>query len=107
MKTLHPRIHGGILARRDKISDLEELKGQNIKPVDLVVVNLYPFKETVQTEGASHEDIIENIDIGARRLSGPRLKLSPCWGYCQSCSLRSVLNELRSKGSLSLTTRKS
>ncbi|NLC10867.1 MAG: bifunctional phosphoribosylaminoimidazolecarboxamide formyltransferase/IMP cyclohydrolase, partial [Firmicutes bacterium] len=106
VKTLHPRIHGGILARRDKISDLEELKGQNIKPVDLVVVNLYPFKETVQTEGASHEDIIENIDIGGPALIRAAAKNYPHVGVIVNpAHYDLVLNELRSKGSLSLTTR--
>ena len=63
VKTLHPKIHGGLLARRDLKSHLSALKEHDIVPIDLVVVNLYPFKETLLS-GADHEKIIENIDIG-------------------------------------------
>ncbi|MCF6515051.1 bifunctional phosphoribosylaminoimidazolecarboxamide formyltransferase/IMP cyclohydrolase [Lactobacillus sp. S2-2] len=64
VKTLHPRIHGGILAKRDNKVHMQQLKEENIDVIDLVCVNLYPFKETVQKEGVSDEEIIENIDIG-------------------------------------------
>jgi phosphoribosylaminoimidazolecarboxamide formyltransferase/IMP cyclohydrolase len=63
VKTLHPRIHGGILARRNLPSDLKELEAQQITPVDLVVVNFYPFEETV-AKGSPVPEIVENIDIG-------------------------------------------
>jgi len=63
VKTLHPKLFGGILARRDCAADLEELSLYNISPFDLVVVDLYPFEESV-TSGASEEEIIEKIDIG-------------------------------------------
>jgi phosphoribosylaminoimidazolecarboxamide formyltransferase/IMP cyclohydrolase len=63
VKTLHPRIHGGILARRNLSSDLKELDAQQITPVDLVVVNFYPFEETV-AKGSPIPEIVENIDIG-------------------------------------------
>jgi len=63
VKTLHPRIHGGILARRNLPSDMKELETQQITPVDLVVVNFYPFEETVAKGSPLHE-ILENIDIG-------------------------------------------
>lgn len=63
VKTLHPRIHGGILARRNLASDLQELEAQGIVPVDLVVVNFYPFEKTVE-KGSPIEEILENIDIG-------------------------------------------
>ncbi len=63
VKTLHPRIHGGILARRQVASDLEELEAQDIAPVDIVVVNFYPFEETV-AKGRPVPEVIENIDIG-------------------------------------------
>jgi phosphoribosylaminoimidazolecarboxamide formyltransferase/IMP cyclohydrolase len=62
VKTLHPKIHGGILARRDV--DQQVMAEQNIAPIDLVAVNLYPFAETVADENCSHEDAVENIDIG-------------------------------------------
>ncbi len=64
VKTLNPKIHGGILARRDKKNHLEDLKAQNINPIDLVVVNLYPFEQTISNENVSWEEAIENIDIG-------------------------------------------
>ena len=62
VKTLHPKIHGGILGRRDV--DQAVMEEQNIAPIDLVAVNLYPFAETVKKPGCSLEDAIENIDIG-------------------------------------------
>ena len=64
VKTLHPKIHGGILANRNKISHKNDLEKQNIKPIDLVVVNLYPFKETIAKPSVEWEEAIENIDIG-------------------------------------------
>ena len=64
VKTLNPKIHGGILARRDKQNHLDDLKEQNINPIDLVVVNLYPFEQTISKENVTWEEAIENIDIG-------------------------------------------
>ena len=64
VKTLHPKIHGGILGRRDIPDHVETMKGADIPPIDLVVVNLYPFSQTVARENCSLEDAIENIDIG-------------------------------------------
>ena len=64
VKTLHPKIHGGILARRDLASHRQEMEEHGIVGIDLVAANLYPFEATVQTTGISEEDVIENIDIG-------------------------------------------
>src|SRR5690606_15768830 len=64
VKTLHPRIHGGLLARRDDPVHLQTLKDQNIPPIDLLVVNLYPFQQTVAKPDCILADAIENIDIG-------------------------------------------
>ncbi len=64
LKTLHPNIHGGLLGRRDKPEDLKEMASHGIEPIDMVVVNLYPFKETISREGVTFEEAIENIDIG-------------------------------------------
>lgn len=64
VKTLHPRIHGGILARRDDQSHRAQLAEHHIAPIDLVCVNLYAFEATVAQPGCSFEDAIENIDIG-------------------------------------------
>ncbi|MFZ9463363.1 MAG: bifunctional phosphoribosylaminoimidazolecarboxamide formyltransferase/IMP cyclohydrolase, partial [Vulcanococcus sp.] len=64
VKTLHPRIHGGILARRDEPSHQADLQAQAIDPIDVVVVNLYPFRETIARPDVTWESAIENIDIG-------------------------------------------
>jgi phosphoribosylaminoimidazolecarboxamide formyltransferase / IMP cyclohydrolase len=64
VKTLHPKVHGGILARRDLKEHTEAMAKHDIPPIDLVVVNLYPFAQTVAKPGVSMEDAIENIDIG-------------------------------------------
>ena len=68
VKTLHPKLHGGILARRDVSEDLAALQAQGIEPIDLVVVNLYPFEATVAKPGVSFEEAVENIDIGGPSL---------------------------------------
>ncbi|MBW4614105.1 MAG: bifunctional phosphoribosylaminoimidazolecarboxamide formyltransferase/IMP cyclohydrolase [Desmonostoc vinosum HA7617-LM4] len=64
VKTLHPRIHGGILARRDVAADVADLENNQIRPIDLVVVNLYPFEETIAQPGVTLSAAIEQIDIG-------------------------------------------
>ena len=64
VKTLHPAIHGGILARRDLPEHLSQLNQRHIEPIDIVTVNLYPFVETVTRAGVSLDEAIENIDIG-------------------------------------------
>lgn len=64
VKTLHPKIHGGLLAKRDNLDHQKQLSDNKIQPIDLVVVNLYPFKETLQQKDATPDDMIENIDIG-------------------------------------------
>ncbi len=63
VKTLHPKVFGGILARRDNAGDLEQMDQYEIPAIDLVIVDLYPFEQTVAS-GASDEEIIEKIDIG-------------------------------------------
>jgi phosphoribosylaminoimidazolecarboxamide formyltransferase/IMP cyclohydrolase len=68
VKTLHPKIHGGILARRDVPADLATLVDQGFATIDLVVVNLYPFESTIARPGASLDEAIENIDIGGPAL---------------------------------------
>jgi len=64
VKTLHPALHGGFLADRSKPSHLQQIKEQGIEPIDIVVVNLYPFKETISNPDVTYADAIENIDIG-------------------------------------------
>ncbi|HEX7377189.1 MAG TPA: bifunctional phosphoribosylaminoimidazolecarboxamide formyltransferase/IMP cyclohydrolase [Pirellulales bacterium] len=68
VKTLHPKVHGGILARRDHAEDLESLRRHDIKTFDLVVVNLYPFESTIARAGVSDAEAIEQIDIGGPSL---------------------------------------
>ena len=64
VKTLHPKIHGGLLARRDLETHVSAMKNHDISPIDLVVVNLYPFKETILKPDVTYADAVENIDIG-------------------------------------------
>jgi phosphoribosylaminoimidazolecarboxamide formyltransferase/IMP cyclohydrolase len=64
VKTLHPKVHGGILALRDDLSHVAAMKEHSIAPIDLVVINLYPFEATVAKSGVSREEAIEQIDIG-------------------------------------------
>jgi len=64
VKTLHPKVHGGILARRDKPDHVRSMQEHGIPPIDMVVVNLYPFAQTVARPGCTMDDAIENIDIG-------------------------------------------
>jgi len=76
VKTLHPKIHGGILGRRDDPKHLEQMKSQGIEPIDLVAVNLYPFKATISKPNVTLEEAIENIDIG-----GPTMLRSAAKNY--------------------------
>jgi phosphoribosylaminoimidazolecarboxamide formyltransferase/IMP cyclohydrolase len=64
VKTLHPRIHGGLLALRDNAEHVEAMREHGIEPIDMVVVNLYPFEETIAREGVTLEEAVEQIDIG-------------------------------------------
>ncbi len=64
VKTLHPRVHGGLLAIRDNAEHVDAMQQHGIKPIDLVVVNFYPFAETIKREDVTHEEAIEQIDIG-------------------------------------------
>ncbi|MCB1230329.1 MAG: bifunctional phosphoribosylaminoimidazolecarboxamide formyltransferase/IMP cyclohydrolase [Verrucomicrobiae bacterium] len=76
VKTLHPKVHGGLLHRRDKEDHVKQAEENDILPIDLVVVNLYPFEETVAKEGVTREEAIENIDIG-----GPSMLRSAAKNY--------------------------
>ena len=107
VKTLHPRVHAGILAVRSDAQHMATLSKHEIDPIDLVIVNLYPFEATVQKPGVSHEEIVENIDIG-----GPTIVRAACKNYhdvatvvdpSQYAALTAELTEQR--GHLSLATR--
>lgn len=108
VKTLHPAIHGGILADRDRPSHLKAIAELGIQPIDLVVVNLYPFEEVTSQRGVSEDDAIENIDIGgpcmvrasAKNFRGVGIVTDPA-------DYDMVLAELQAKGaSLELETRR-
>src|SRR5437868_11601624 len=76
IKTLHPRIHGGLLALRDNEEHLAAMREHGIEPIDMVVVNLYPFEQTIAREGVTLEEAIEQIDIG-----GPAMIRSAAKNY--------------------------
>ncbi len=108
VKTLHPKVHGGILFRRDDAEHRAEIAQQEYKPIDLVVVNLYPFEKTLVDPDADHRDKIENIDIG-----GPTLVRAAAKNYefvgvvTDPGDYASVSSEMEQKeGSLTLATRK-
>ena len=106
VKTLHPIIHAGILAKRDEKSHMEILKKYNIKTIDLVLVNLYPFERTIKKSNVKLEEIIENIDIG-----GPTLIRAAAKNYKDTIIVTSqkqynlVLKSLKEKGDLTLEQR--
>lgn len=106
VKTLHPMVHGGLLARRDMPSHMQALQAHGIEPIDMLVVNLYPFEATVAAADCSLEDAIENIDIG-----GPAMVRSAAknWKHVavvtDSGQYPAVLNELQQKNALSELTR--
>ena len=106
VKTLHPKVHGGILARRDLPAHMATLEEQGIGTIDLVCVNLYPFRQTIEKEGVSMEDAIENIDIG-----GPSMVRSAAKNWrdvtivCDPADYVQVLEEIRANGKTSDDTR--
>ena len=106
VKTLHPRIHGGILARRDVPAHLAALEKHEIEPIDLVVVALYPFEATVARPGVTRAEAIENIDIGGPAMIRSAAKNHASVGVVTAASqYQAVLGELRaSGGSLSEAT---
>jgi phosphoribosylaminoimidazolecarboxamide formyltransferase/IMP cyclohydrolase len=105
VKTLHPRIHGGILADRRKKEHVDELEQHGIDPFDLVVVNLYPFRETVAS-GAGFDDVIEKIDIGGPAMVRAAAKNFESVGVVvRPDRYEIVLDELKLEGGLTRATR--
>ncbi len=106
VKTLHPKVHGGLLARRDHPDHMAALKRHAISTIDILVVNLYPFEQTVARPGCSLEDAIENIDIG-----GPAMVRSGAKNWKDVAVLTDasqygpVIAELREQGQVSQTTK--
>jgi phosphoribosylaminoimidazolecarboxamide formyltransferase/IMP cyclohydrolase len=106
VKTLHPRIHGGILARRDHEGDQADIAAQELGLIDLVVVNLYPFEETVAKPGVTLADAIEKIDIGGPSMIRSAAKNHAYVGVAVDPSdYDDILAELREQGGLSEATR--
>lgn len=107
VKTLHPKIHGGILGRRDLPAHVEQMEKHGIKPIDLVVVNLYQFDKAVAKPGCTLEEAVENIDIG-----GPTLLRAAAKNY-QSVAVvvdpadyATIIHELKAhKGATTVATR--
>jgi len=106
VKTLHPMVHGGLLARRDVPAHMQALQQHGIATIDILVVNLYPFEATVAKAGCTLEDAIENIDIG-----GPAMVRSAAKNWkdvavlTDASQYQPVLDELKAAGKLSDKTR--
>jgi phosphoribosylaminoimidazolecarboxamide formyltransferase / IMP cyclohydrolase len=107
VKTLHPRVHAGILARRDVDDDLATLEEHAIEPFDLVCVNLYPFEEVAGRLGVTEAEAVEMIDIGGpSMLRGAAKNFAHCAAVCRPDQYHGVLEELRTSPELSLETRR-
>ncbi len=107
VKTLHPRVHGGLLALRDNVEHVAAMEQNGIQPIDMVVVNLYPFAQTIAREGVTREEAIEQIDIG-----GPAMIRSAAKNardvavVVSSKQYANIEQELKEQqGALSMTTR--
>lgn len=106
VKTLHPKVHGGLLGRRDLPDHIRQLEENGIEFIDMVCVNLYPFEATIAKEGVTMEDAVENIDIG-----GPSMLRSAAKNFrdvtvvCDPSDYDKVLSEIRESGNTTLDTR--
>jgi phosphoribosylaminoimidazolecarboxamide formyltransferase/IMP cyclohydrolase len=107
VKTLHPRIHAAILARRDREDDVATLEQHEIRPFDLVCVNLYPFSEVAGRYGVREEEAVEMFDVGGpSMLRGAAKNFAYCAPVCRPTRYETILEELRRSGELSLETRR-
>jgi phosphoribosylaminoimidazolecarboxamide formyltransferase/IMP cyclohydrolase len=107
VKTLHPLVHGGLLARRDHAGDRADVEAHGLRPIDLVVVNLYPFEATVARPGISREEAIEQIDIGGPSMIRSAAKNQDWVGVLvDPADYAAVLDELRREGGLAQETRR-
>ncbi|HLZ13199.1 MAG TPA: bifunctional phosphoribosylaminoimidazolecarboxamide formyltransferase/IMP cyclohydrolase [Candidatus Acidoferrum sp.] len=106
VKTLHPKIHGGLLYRRNLPEDQKQAAEHGIAPIDLVVVNLYPFEATAAKSGLTAEELIENIDIGGPTMLRSAAKnLASVTVVCDPADYDRVASELEKEGETSLATR--
>jgi phosphoribosylaminoimidazolecarboxamide formyltransferase/IMP cyclohydrolase len=107
VKTLHPRIHAGILARRDREDDVEALAEHEIEPFDLVCVNLYPFERVAAQHGIREEEAVEMIDVGGPSMLRAAAKnFAHVVAMCTPEQYGRVLDELRTTGEVSHETRR-
>lgn len=108
VKTLHPRVHGGLLAIRDNPEHVAAMKEHGIEPIDMVVVNLYPFAETIRRGGVTREEAIEQIDIGGPSMIRSAAKnANDVAVVVLPSSYENIVYEMKSRdGALSLATRK-
>jgi len=108
VKTLHPKIHGAFLALRDNKNHVEAMETHDIEPIDLVVINLYPFEQTIEKEGVSLEEAVEQIDIGGPAMIRSASKNWRDVAVVTDANLyEDIINEFKENdGSLSLTSRK-
>ena len=106
VKTLHPKVHGGLLARRDDESHLKALRDNEIEFIDMVCVNLYPFRRTIEREGVEMAEAVENIDIG-----GPSMLRSAAKNFkdvtvvCDPTDYGKIIAEIRANGNTTPETR--
>ena len=106
VKTLHPKVHGGLLGRRDIPDHMAQLEANGIETIEMVCVNLYPFEATIAKEDVTMEDAVENIDIG-----GPSLLRSAAKNFrdvtvvCDPSDYAQILSEIRETGNTTLDTR--
>ena len=107
VKTLHPRVHGGLLALRDNPEHVAAMQQHGIEPIDMVVVNLYPFAQTIAREGVTREEAIEQIDIGGPAMIRSAAKNAGAVSVVVDPALYSqLIDELRENGgSISISTR--
>ncbi|HEY0701835.1 MAG TPA: bifunctional phosphoribosylaminoimidazolecarboxamide formyltransferase/IMP cyclohydrolase [Candidatus Acidoferrales bacterium] len=106
VKTLHPKVHGGILFQRSKAGDRAQVAEYEIGPIDLVIVNLYPFSATAATPGVTPEELIENIDIGGPAMVRSAAKNFQSVGVVTDhADYPAILAELQQHGELTLATR--
>jgi len=107
VKTLHPRIHAAILARRDRDDDVATLAEHDIEAFDLVCVNLYPFEEVSAKKGVTETEAVEMIDVGGpSMLRGAAKNFAHCAPVCRPERYGFVLDELRREGKISIETRR-
>lgn len=106
VKTLHPKVHGGILAVRDNEKHQQDMKDNGISEIDMVIVNLYPFRETIAKPDVTLEDAIENIDIG-----GPTMVRSSAKNHkyvsivVDPADYETVIEDIKAEGGVTLKTR--